>query len=51
MASCRDAPWLRLLTMPERPARMDHHRVSTDDFIARSLVEQSAQCILHLFQA
>jgi hypothetical protein len=30
---------------------MDHHLVSTDDFIASSLVEKSAQCILHLFQA
>jgi hypothetical protein len=51
MAACRDDPlWLRL-TMPDRPASMAHHLVRTDDVIARRLVEKSAPCILHLFQA
>jgi hypothetical protein len=51
MESCRDDPLSRLLTMPDRPARVDHHLVSTAEFIASSLVEKSDQCILHLFQA
>jgi hypothetical protein len=51
MASCRDDPLLLRLTMPDRPARMDHHLVRTDDFIASRLVETSDPGILHLFQA
>jgi hypothetical protein len=51
MESCRDDPLLLRLTMPDRPARMAHHLVRTDYFIASRLVEKSDQCILHLFQA
>jgi hypothetical protein len=49
MESCRDDPLLLLLTMPDRPARVDHHLVSTDHLIASSPVEKFDACILHLF--
>jgi len=49
MESCRDDPLLLRLTMPDRPASMDHHLVRTDYFIARSPVEKFDECILHLF--
>jgi hypothetical protein len=51
MESCRYDPLLLLLTMPDWPARVDHHLVSTDHLIASSPVEKFDQCILHLFQA
>ena len=51
MESVRYDPLLLLLTMPDRPARVDHHLVSTDHLIASSLVEKFDACILHLFQA
>jgi hypothetical protein len=51
MEPCRDNPLWLLLTMPDWPARVDHHLVSTDHLIGSNLVEKFAACILHLFQA
>jgi hypothetical protein len=51
MESYRYDPLLRLLTMPDRPTRVDHHLVSTDHRIASRPVEKFDACILHLFQA
>jgi hypothetical protein len=51
MESFRYDPLFLLLTMPDRPASVDHHLVSTDHLIASSPVEKFAQGILHLFQA
>jgi hypothetical protein len=51
LESCRDAPLVRRLTMPDRPARVEHHLVRTNHRIARSPVEKGDACILHLFSA
>jgi hypothetical protein len=51
MESFRSDPLFLLLTMPDWPASVDHHLVSTDHLIASSPVEKFDQCILHLFQA
>jgi hypothetical protein len=51
MESCRDDPVWLLLTMPDRPARVDQHLVSTHQLIASSPVEKFDAGILHLFSA
>jgi hypothetical protein len=51
LESCRYDPLLLLLPMPDRPARVDHHLVSTDHLLASRPVEKFDECLLHLFSA
>jgi hypothetical protein len=51
LASCRDAPWWRRLTRPDRPARVDHPLVSTAPRLASRPVEKFAAGLLPLGSA